>query len=110
MNPLYEARSALRLYCSNVVVLLEKALEDYCNASMKQEKETIFMDVKKYSLSLVLLEPFYCLNGEKKNAAQLQKLCTLLGHENYQENNKEQIHLLTKILQLIAQLPVAVCR
>ena len=104
MNPLCEAHSTLEFYCSNVVIKLEQALEEYCNASMQQGKESALIDVKKYCSILALLEPFYSLDSNKTNAAQLSKLCILLGQESYQENN-EQILLLAKIFRLLAQLP-----
>jgi len=110
LNPLHEAQNALQHYCSNVILMLEQALEGYCNATMKQEKETVFMDIKKYSSRLALLEPFYGSNGDTTQASQLKKLCILLGHENYQENSEEQILLLTKIFRLLAQLPASASR
>ena len=108
MNPLHEAQHALQQYCSNLVLMLEQALEGYCNASLVQEKEVVFIEVKKYSSRLALLESFYCKNGDKACARELQKLCSVLNHENYQENDDEQVRLLTKIYQLIAQLPLPV--
>ncbi len=103
MNPLYEAHSALGLYCSNEVEVLEQALEGYCNASTQQDKKTAITDVKKVSSRLACLEHFYSLDSDKTNAAQLPKLCILLGEESYQENN-EQILLLAKIFRLLAQI------
>ena len=76
---------------------------------MKLEKEAVFLELKTYSSRLALLEPFYCLDGDRKQANQLQKLCSLLGHEGYQENDEEQVRLLTKIFQEIAQLPISTC-
>ncbi len=103
MNPLHEAHSALGFYCGNVAGLFEQALEAYSNASMKQDKESAIIDVKKYSLRLALLESFYSLDKDKTNAAELQKLCILLGQESYQDNN-EQILLLAKIFRLLAKI------
>ncbi len=106
MNPLYEAHSALGFYCSNEMALLEQALEGYCNASRKQDKESAIIDVKKYSSRLALLQSFFSLDTDKANLGQLPKLCILLGQEKYQENN-EQILLLTKIFRLLGQIPAS---
>ncbi len=103
MNPLYEAHSTLGLYCSNEVEVLEQALEGYCNANSQQDKESAIIDVKRYSSRLACLESFYSLDSNKINAAELPKLCILLGEESYQENN-EQILLLAKIFRLLAQM------
>lgn len=104
MNPLYEATKVLGFYCDNLVLMLEQALEDYCNAEVKNEKESAIIDAKKYSAQLALLEPFYTPDGNKKEVSQLPKLCSLLGQESFQDN-KEQTLLLTKIFRLINQLP-----
>lgn len=110
MNPLCEAQLALENYCCNKAEMLEQALESYCNASVKQEKETLIVDVKNHSSHLVLLEPFYCHESDGKPASHLLKLCNLLGNEDYLENDEEQVQLLTKIFQEIAQLPISVKR
>lgn len=106
MNPLYEAQHTLQHYCRDAAQMLEQALEEYCNVNLEQDKDSLILNVKKYSSHLVLLEPFYCRDGEIKQASQLRKLCSLLGHEDYLENEEEQIQLLTRIFQEIAQLPI----
>ena len=88
-------------------------MEGYCNASKQQERELAIQNLKKYSLRLALLEHFYQRKEGKTQAEQLQKLCVLLGQENNpesnQENNEEQIQLLTKIYRILADLPMSKC-
>lgn len=106
MKFLQEAKSAILLHCNNLAVMLEQSLDIYCNTDAEQEKGKAYKDIKIYSSQLVLLETFYAANPGKTQTSQLQKLCTLLGHENYQGNEDEQLALLTKIFQSLAQIPV----
>ena len=106
MNLLYEAKSALLHHCNNLAVMLEQSLDIYCNADAEQEKEKSFRDIKLYSSQLVLLEAFYASKTGKTQLSQLKKLCILLGHEKFHGNQQEQLALLTKIFQSLAQIPV----
>lgn|GEM_PF-882005 len=105
MRYLQDARSALLLHCNNLAIMLEQSLDIYCNADADQEKEKSFRDIKLVSSQLVLLETFYATQSGKTQISQLQKLCILLGHENYQGNKEEQLALLIKIFQSLAQIP-----
>lgn len=87
--------------------MLEQAIAKYCNASLDKEKEALLIEIKKHSTRLTLLELFYCQKGDQTCAVELQKLCSVLDHESYQENEEELISLLSKIYQLIAQLPIS---
>jgi len=81
LNPLYEATKVLGFYCDNLVLMLEQAPEDYCNAEVKNEKELAIIDAKKYSAQLALLEPFYSPMGIKKRYPSFQNSVACLGRK-----------------------------
>jgi hypothetical protein len=100
-----EAKSVLLHHCNNLAALLEQSLSVFYSTDLEQEREKAFKEIKSYSADLVLLESFYAVNPGKTKLSQLQKLCILLGHENYQKEGNEQLALLTKIYQSLAQIP-----
>ena len=102
MNALQDAQSCLQQYCIHLLTKLEQALENYSMANVQDEQDEIFTQIKSYSSDLSLLLPFYSATKGKTQGQQIQKLCFLLKHKNYQENDAEQVALLTKIFQVLA--------
>lgn len=107
MNPLQEGRRSLILYCQNILLLLDQSLDVLYRAGaagQEEEKDEALQQMKKYSLQLFLLVPFYRLNEAKTQAQKLQKLCVLLAQENLQAESVEVLHLLTSFYSTLAEL------
>tara|TARA_R110000772_G_scaffold152999_9_gene263950 strand:+ start:545 stop:877 length:333 start_codon:yes stop_codon:yes gene_type:complete len=107
LNPLQEGRKSLTSYCQNILISLDQTLEEFYRArasgqTVKQAKA--LQKLKKYSLQLLLLEPFYRLNEGENKAQYLQKLCVLLANESFHTDSDEELHLLTSFYSTLADL------
>ncbi len=104
MNPLLEAQRSLLAYCRELTLMLKQSLLAYFSVSPPQEKKDYFDELKKYSEELDLLEAFYDSENDMALAKQLHNQCVLLGNEHFQDNEEDQLRLLAKIFQLLAQI------